>query len=144
MERARSAGIRVPKLVTCGRFTLYFEVVEGKVLKDLEAIPEGISEEIGKTLAMLHGAGVIHGDFTMANLMLQERCLCVIDFGLSEITESLEGQATDLLLIKRSLGKMLYPILERSYVKSYSTGEAVVSRLKEIEKRGRYQIRTVI
>jgi TP53 regulating kinase-like protein len=142
MERAHRAGVPVPRLIACSRFTLYFEILEGVVLKDLESIPEGVPREIGRVLAKLHDAGMIHGDFTTANLMLAENGLNIIDFGLSEITKSVEGRAIDLLLIKRSLGKG-YPSLEQSYVKSCSEGDVVVSKLKEIEKRGRYQIRTI-
>lgn len=142
MERAHRAGVPVPRLIACSRFTLYFEILEGVALKDLESIPEGIPQEIGRILAKLHDSGVIHGDFTTANLMLAENGLSIIDFGLSEITKSVEGRAIDLLLIKRSLGKG-YRALEQSYVKSCSEGDVVVSKLKEIEKRGRYQIRTI-
>ncbi len=144
MEKADRSGVPVPRLVACGKFALFFEIVDGEVLKDIGSLPNWVPEEIGRTLALLHDAGVVHGDFTTANLMIKEKRLYVIDFGLSEITESTEGRAIDLLLIKRSIGKRDYSRLEKSYIKTAHGGKEVVLRLNEIEKRGRYQIRTVI
>ena len=91
-------------------------------MKDIGSLPNWVPEEIGRTLALLHDAGVVHGDFTTANLMIKEKCLYVIDFGLSEITESTEGRAIDLLLIKRSIGKRDYSRLEKSYIKTAHGG----------------------
>lgn len=142
MQRASEAGVRVPSLLGLGQFSIYMEKVKGELLKD-----SGVSvsySEIGRTLAKMHAANVIHGDFTPANIMVNGDELCIIDFGLAEIGNSVENRAIDLLLMKRSVGKREYAALLGSYSKEYAGAKQVVARLVEIEKRGRYQIRTLV
>lgn len=141
MQRASEAGVRVPGLLGLGEFSIYMEKVKGRLLKDSRA---SVSySEIGKMLARMHAANVIHGDFTPANIIVNGSDLCVIDFGLGEIGNSVENKAIDLLLMKRSIGKSEYAALLNSYYKEYADSKQVIARLAEIEKRGRYQIRTL-
>jgi len=48
-----------------------------------------------------------------------------------------------LLLMKRSLNEKQYKVLADSYAKAYRGSSDVFRKLVEIEKRGRYQIRTL-
>lgn len=141
MQRASEAGVRVPGLLGLGEFSIYMEKVEGKLLKDSRS--EVSYAEIGGMLAKMHAADVVHGDFTPANIIINGPELCVIDFGLAEISNSVENKAIDLLLMKRSVGKGEYSSLLNSYSKEYADSKQVIARLAEIEKRGRYQIRTL-
>ncbi|MEM3247482.1 MAG: hypothetical protein QXD17_01185, partial [Candidatus Micrarchaeaceae archaeon] len=67
-----------------------------------------------------------------------------IDFGLAEQTSSAEEKAIDLLLMKRAVDKTQYTTLERAYARLALNSKATIERLHEIEKRGRYQSRTLL
>ena len=142
MARADEAGVRVPRLLALGKFSIYMERVRGKLLKDSagEAVDYGA---IGAMLARMHKANVVHGDFTPANIMVDGPEMCVIDFGLAEISDSVENKAIDLLLMKRALGRKAYGELADTYAKEYPESKQVFSRLADIERRGRYQTRTL-
>lgn len=141
MNRAAKSGVRVPKVLALGKYSIYMEKVEGKLLKDTE-IKAARYAEIGIMLADLHNAGIVHGDFTPANILVG-RNLTLIDFGLAEMDDSIEEKAIDLLLMKRSISKENYTKIEREYIKNYEKSKETLKRLSEIEKRGRYQIRTL-
>jgi tRNA A-37 threonylcarbamoyl transferase component Bud32 len=67
----------------------------------------------------------------------------VIDFGLAEATNSIEDKAVDLLLMKRSVDEKYYRRFAQSYKKECREAKVVIKRLEEMEKRGRYQARTL-
>jgi Kae1-associated kinase Bud32 len=142
MHKANIAGVRTPEIFAIGKFSIYMEKVPGKLLKD--ANDEGIDYgAIGMMLARMHNADVTHGDFTPANIVVGEEGICIIDFGLSDVSNSIEDKAIDLLLMKRSISGENYHIMESAYRKESKNPEQIVLRLAEIEKRGRYQIRTL-
>jgi Kae1-associated kinase Bud32 len=143
MHRAREAGVSAPGLLGVGKFSLYMEKLEGTMLKDIEG-QEAEYGKIGSSLAKMHNVNVVHGDFTPANIMVTRGGgISVIDFGLSDISDSLEDKATDLYLMKRAVSKRQYQKFEDAYKKECRQAEQIVSRLGEMEKRGRYQIRTL-
>jgi Kae1-associated kinase Bud32 len=142
MLKATSLGVRVPRIIGLGDFSIYMERIDGKLLKDCR-IDRGMARRAGEALAMLHNGDIVHGDFTPANLMLERGRICVIDFGLADIKPDTEEKAVDLLLMKRSISPELYRAFESAYLSRCAAGRKVVSRLAEIEKRGRYQTRTL-
>ena len=143
MFRVSKAGIRCPRIVALGRYSIYMERLEGVLLKDKEISSKEISEA-GQILGRMHSLDIIHGDFTPANLISDNSGnVYVIDFGLSAMARSEEEKAVDLLLMKRYLKKNLYSLFEDAYSKTYSDSEKILRRLEEVEKRGRYQIRTL-
>lgn len=142
MQRAYSYGISVPKLFGVDSFSIYMEMIEGKLLKDTK-VSSIFFEKIGLALAHLHNVDIIHGDFTPANVMVTKKGMCIIDFGLSEISKSEEEKALDVLLMKRATSKKEYSSFIEGYTKSNKTGHTILKRLEEIELRGRYQTRTL-
>jgi len=115
----------------------------GKSGKKIKSVVAKAGIQLGK----LHVLDIVHGDYTPANIMVDPNGkVSVIDFGLGEVTNSIEGKALDVLLMKRSIDKKLYSIFQKEYVhtEKYKYGRSVLSRLAEIEKRGRYQTRTLI
>jgi N6-L-threonylcarbamoyladenine synthase/protein kinase Bud32 len=86
---------------------------------------------------------VTHGDFTPANIVVGGQGICIIDFGLSDVSNSIEDKAIDLLLMKRSVSGEKYRTMESAYRKESRNSEQTILRLAEIEKRGRYQVRTL-
>ncbi len=137
-----SSSLKVPKIIAAGQYSIIMERLEGRLLKDADITSAQIAEA-GKMLGKMHEMNIAHGDFTPANLMSCKNGLYVIDFGLSEMTNSFEERALDILLMKRSIPAALYPSFEKSYSESFNGHLTVLGRLKEIEKRGRYQIRTL-
>ncbi|MDE1870062.1 MAG: Kae1-associated serine/threonine protein kinase [Candidatus Micrarchaeota archaeon] len=135
-------GVNAPRMIGLGRFTIYMSRLEGKLLKDTATKPSEFTK-IGKQLALMHNANVSHGDFTPANIMKCKEDYFIIDFGLAEISNSLEEKAIDLLLIKRSVDLKRYSSLLRGYAKVSKNSREILKRLEEIEKRGRYQVRTL-
>ena len=143
MFRISRAGIRCPRIVALGRFSIYMERLEGVLLKDKKISNKEIAES-GRILGSMHSLDIVHGDFTPANLISDNSGkIYVIDFGLAEMTRSEEEKAVDLLLMKRYLKRNLYRLFEDSYSKTYNDSEKILRRLVEVEKRGRYQTRTL-
>lgn len=142
LNRLSQASINVPALIAVGEYSIIMQRLEGKLLKDLK-VSSAIFSTIGKLLAEMHNKDVAHGDFTPANIMLCGKKVFVIDFGLAEITNSVEEKALDLLLIKRSISKPEYGCLAKVYEKHAEAATPVLKRLNAIEQRGRYQSRTL-
>lgn len=142
MHRAKEAGVRTPGILGIGKFTIYMERVEGRMLKDIPG-QDADYGEIGRMLARMHNANVVHGDFTPANIVVGASGISVIDFGLSDISDSIEDKAIDLFLMKRAVSREQYGNMEKTYANEFAQAKQTIKRLSDIEKRGRYQIRTL-
>jgi len=146
---ARRAGVSVPVVIAFDKFSIYMQRLEGRLLREVLSdtnanLPYAVFVELGRELAKMHNANIAHGDFTPANIILNNNSHAfIIDFGLSEITSSMEAKALDLLLMKRSITSEQYSAFLQGYA-AYSKSKEVLARLNEIEKRGRYQTRTLI
>lgn len=102
-------------------------------------------EAIGKNIAKLHDAGIIHGDLTTSNMIWSNGKLFFIDFGLGFQNGHTEDKAVDLYLIKEALEAKHFSRFEdyfkavlKGYEVSKNHGE-VLKRLAKVEKRGRYK-----
>ena len=146
MLLAKSKGAKVPAVLAYGKYEIYMEKAEGILLRDiLSNADKHVFEQAGRELGKLHNAGIAHGDFTPANILVKggkNSKIIIIDFGLSTFTSSEEEQALDVLLMKRSIGKDQFSSFLAGY-SSYAKSGIVLSKLAEIEKRGRYQSRTL-
>ncbi len=60
------------------------------------------------------------------------------------MTGSMEDKALDLLLMKRSINTMQFRAFADGYKAQGKDAAGVMKRLGEIEKRGRYQTRTLL
>lgn len=101
--------------------------------------------EIGKKIAILHNAGIIHGDLTTSNMILAEE-VYFIDFGLSFFSDKVEDKAVDLHLLKQALESKHYKIWEScfksaiaAYKKHADNSKEILARLEIVELRGRYK-----
>lgn len=150
MRRAVLNGIASPALFFYGGNMLIMERLHGVRLCDMlkTRIPKAaasIMPAVGLLLGRLHSIGIAHGDFTPANILVTgQKVPWVIDFGLSEMTESDEERGLDLLLMKRAVGAPLFRCFLKGYRKAFGHSAVVESRLSEIETRGRYQTRTLL
>ena len=155
IHQARRSGVRTPYLYYVGpaEALLVMEYVAGKRLKQLLWEDGDHSAEMssfGKVVGILHGAGIMHGDLTTSNVIVNDDDHCkltVIDFGLALHSQKVEDHAVDLRLIKETLNGAHSKISVQafaSFLEGYG-GEvgadrvaAVRKTLAEIERRGRY------
>jgi len=152
---SKLAGVSSPHLyyMSPREALLVMEFVEGKRLKTLlepdvprETIAE-LGKEFGRSIARLHAAGIMHGDLTTSNAIVNGGGISLIDFGLAVHSTRLEDQAVDLRLIKETLtgahNSVSKPFM-RSLIAGYSSvlggsrANAATKKLAEIERRGRY------
>ena len=81
---------------------------------------EDLLKLIGKILAQLHQADLIHGDLTTSNMMLlAEDKICLLDFGLSSTSASVEEKAVDLYVLERAFSST-HPEISEETVSLFS------------------------
>lgn len=99
----------------------------------------------GNVIASVHKSGLIHGDLTATNFMInQDEIIVPIDFGLSSFSTTAEDRAVDLYVMERSLlttgleSGNVFDIITASYATDMeSAGEIVMKKLSEVQARGR-------
>jgi TP53 regulating kinase-like protein len=155
MHEAKMTGVPTPSifLVDVKNAEITMEFVEGKQVKQLlgslsSKERQELCVKIGELIGKLHVHGVIHGDLTTSNMILNDDGkIFLVDFGLGEKNTELEAKGVDLHLMKRALQSTHYKFAEECFenvLKGYSmvsgaeeTGK-VLGKIKEIERRGRY------
>jgi TP53 regulating kinase-like protein len=154
LSDAKRAGVATPAIyeVDLAGTQIVMEFVEGKQVKAvLDELKPAARREIGKTIgrqvAMLHKAGILHGDLTTSNMILKpDGKIYFVDFGLGEYNSSVEGRGVDLHLLKRALQSIHFRITEDAYRAVLSgyreelgrKAEEAIERAEDIERRGRY------
>ena len=158
LHRAKEFGVNVPYVyeVDLKNMKIVMEYIEGRRLKEyLEAVSMEerlkLCSEIGKQIAKLHEAGVVHGDLTTSNMILRGVKIYFIDFGLAEFDSSLEAQGVDLHLLRRAMESTHYMWFEKGFeevlngyeeIRGSEKRKEVEAKLNEIESRGRYRERS--
>jgi len=155
MHEAKAAGVPTPLIymVNVPEASITMEYVEGQQIKQLlNKASQGRRRElcvaIGKLIGKLHRLGLIHGDLTTSNMILNpEGRIYFVDFGLGEKNIEVEAQGVDLHLMKRALQSTHYRFWEECFknvmcgystVLGVETAEKVYEKIREIERRGRY------
>lgn len=105
----------------------------------------------GVYTAKLHEAGIQHGDLTTSNMVrTEDGRVFLVDFGLSVFTTDVEDMAVDVILFKRALASTHYRLFHECFdaflegyasVKGVESLKKVLTKVREIERRGRYVIR---
>lgn len=147
LAKASSGGANVPKVLMLSKYGIVMSKLQGEMLNSIirnGEIDTAVLAEAGRQLALLHSSNIVHGDYTPANILVAKGAVYVIDFGLGEITGSSEEKALDVLLMKRSINKSPFAAFLASYTKHYKEAKSILERLEEIERRGRYQTRTLL
>lgn len=155
MNEAKKAGVPTPTifLVDVRNSAIVMEFVEGKQVKQVLTTlstedRKALCTKIGELIGRLHRHGVIHGDLTTSNMILNaEGKIFLVDFGLGEKSGEAEAKGVDLHLMKRALQSTHYRFAEECFeavTKGYTVvlGESeakdVLAKVREIERRGRY------
>lgn len=141
-SEARRHGVPTPIIRDVSRFELWMEHVVGEKLKDV--ISPDLSERVGEIVGKLHKGGIVHGDLTTSNMILQDGKIYLIDFGLAFYDPSVEAQGVDVHVYFQTLESThdrpmeLIESFKKGYSRTYSGADAVIERVKEIKARGRY------
>lgn len=108
---------------------------------------EKMCAEFGKTIAIIHTHGLVHGDLTTSNVLVRKKGkaneLVMIDFGLAFQSNKLEDLAVDLVNLKKtftathSTFEKGWEAIQDSYVKNGGK-KAVLKQMEEVEARIRY------
>jgi TP53 regulating kinase-like protein len=155
MHEAKRAGVPTPTifLVDLENAEITMEYIEGKQVKQLMDVVFKTERlelclQIGRLIGELHSHGLVHGDLTTSNMILNtEGRIFFVDFGLGDRSTELEAQGVDIHLFKRALQSTHFRVAEECFnfvLKGYSTVHgkdatvAVLEKVREIEKRGRY------
>ena len=153
LHESKSAGVRSPFLyyVSARESLIVMEEIAGprlkSVLQSSGSYTERVSAEFGVAVGRLHSAGIMHGDLTTSNVIVNEAGVHLIDFGLAVRSVKVEDHAVDLRLIKETLvgaHSDISSVVMQSFLEGYASvvGEGrakeVSRKLAEIERRGRY------
>jgi len=139
---ARKHGVPTPIILDIDGDKIVMERIKGEPVKNV--MSKEISREIGRMVARLHKAGIIHGDITPMNMILSDGKIYFVDFGLSFIEDRVEPKGVDLHVYFESLKagfdnwEELKEAFIEGYKEEYEKAEEVLERAKEIELRGRY------
>jgi len=142
--------VSVPKVKRVEEYTIEMSFLDGKLLSnDLNSFKTkkqtDIAKKLGEEVGKLHEINIIHGDLTTSNMILKNNKIFLFDFGLAFHSTKIEDRAVDIHLLKEALNSKHFKISEKffkEFTKSYTKypkGKEVLSRLEEVEKRGRYK-----
>lgn len=153
LANARALGVPTPIVydVNLDDAEIIMSYIPGPPLKNLitsmdhEKLKE-LFIEIGRLVGLLHKGGMVHGDLTTSNMLLQKDRVFLIDFGLSEYTYDIEARGVDIHLMRRALESSHHAYSNFAYenfiigYRSIMGEEAhdVLKRVDEIRRRGRY------
>jgi len=155
MYEAKRAGVSTPTIfmVDVENCAIFMQYIKGKQVKQiLETFSEikrnRLCMKIGESIAKLHQHGLVHGDLTTSNMILDKSGrLFLVDFGLGDKTIELEAQGVDLHLLRRALQSTHFKIADSCFsavidgyvsIMGLEVAEKVLAKTREIEKRGRY------
>jgi TP53 regulating kinase-like protein len=155
IHEAKAVGVPTPLIyvVNVPEAAITMEYIEGKQVKQvLNNVPKDERKDlcvrIGELVGRLHCEGLIHGDLTTSNMILNPfGRIFFVDFGLGEKNIEVEAKGVDLHLLKRALQSTHFAFWEECFQNvlcGYSNvlgqveAEKVYQKIREIERRGRY------
>ena len=144
--------IEGPKLIKIDdkNMIIEMEFIKGNKVRDILDKNINLSKEIGQKLAVLHNNGMIHGDLTTSNMILNEKDnkIYFIDFGLSFFSEKTEDKAVDLHLLRQALESKHYKVFEKAfklvlqgYKEKSDDYNEIKNRFEKVEERRRNKIK---
>jgi TP53 regulating kinase-like protein len=138
---ARKNGVPTPIILDVEGEKILMERIKGDPVKKI--MNAEISKEIGRMVARLHNAGIIHGDITPMNMIFSEGKTYFIDFGLGFFDDRIEAKGVDVHIYFESLKASYddWSELKDAFIEGYLTypkAKDVLKRVEEIEERGRY------
>lgn len=124
-------------------YTIRMERIDGETLfsrRNMDVF-EGEVEKVSGVLARMHEKGVVHGDLTLNNIIVQKESIYLIDFGLGQVTQKEREKAIDIYLFERAIraacGRDMSAAIEKGYFEIGKGSSKVMERLREVRKSGR-------
>jgi bifunctional N6-L-threonylcarbamoyladenine synthase / protein kinase Bud32 len=165
LRDARALGVLTPQIlhVDEDKSLIVMEMVPGEMVKetfgrlgrDVSKSTDDVrymGSRIGKSVGRLHDGGIVHGDLTTSNMVVDKNTggIYFIDFGLGAHTRRVEDFGTDLKLLHEAIESTHIGILEpcwesiiSGYEEEYKNAKEVIEKIEEIGGRGRYARRRV-
>mmetsp|Transcript_6762 Transcript_6762/g.5902 ORF Transcript_6762/g.5902 Transcript_6762/m.5902 type:complete len:236 (+) Transcript_6762:19-726(+) len=172
MAKVRKAGVNTPALYFLDQENrrIYMQHLQDPIVTVKEfllenddfsqkRINESLCFEIGRSIAKMHKADVIHGDLTTSNMMVnkdtvknentsENNCeIFLIDFGLSFFSLKVEDKAVDLYVLKRAMislhpgsEALFYKVVEQYKIEYTDKGKEIIDKYKDVELRGRKKV----
>ena len=150
ISQVKSFGIPTPLIyfVDLNKCSIMMQNIDGKTVRDTQNNEiVKICNEIGEIVGTMHKNGIMHGDLTTSNFLVNKKKLFLIDFGLASRTEKPDDHAVDLRLFKEILNSAHAKVMENSW-KNFQNGyskavgpkycKKVLDLVAVIESRGRY------
>ena len=150
ISQVKSFGISTPLIyfMDINKCSILMQYIDGKIIRDLKGNDiVKICSEIGQIVGTMHKNGIMHGDLTTSNFILDKKKLFLIDFGLASRTEKPDDHAVDLRLFKEILNSAHAEVMEKSW-KNFQRGyskavgpkysKKILNLVAVIESRGRY------
>ncbi|HLD76039.1 MAG TPA: KEOPS complex kinase/ATPase Bud32 [Candidatus Norongarragalinales archaeon] len=136
LQRLRGI-IRVPQVFSATDDTLELEKIEGVCLKD--ALNLSSCEKAGQAVGTMHAHGVVHGDLTTSNVLVENDSVALVDFGLSFSSHKAEDFAADVHVLEELVPFDCFEAFWRGYEKTNPNAKMVFASLEKLRKRGRYR-----
>jgi len=162
LRDGRAAGVRTPAVLDVdeGAGALVLERIDGPTVRAAyDGLPDAdrarVARALGGALGRLHAAGLVHGDPTTSNFILErlppgggEVAIAVIDMSMGGPAEGVEERGVDLRLLHEAfcsthhLHEREFALVLEGYRAADPGGaEGAISRMDAIASRGRYQAR---
>lgn len=144
LETCKKIKVPAPELLKVCDESMQIDMsfLDGPKVRDVMDVK--LAKEIGVKVGMLHKHDIIHADLTTSNMILKDKQIHIIDFGLSFVSKKLEDKAVDLHLLDRALESKHHDIyadcmreIIAGYRESNPEAEKVLERLETVKKRGR-------
>ena len=153
IAEARKNGVSVPIIydVDLKNGIITMQYLEGSRVKDIlndisEKEREKICKKIGISIARLHNNNIIHGDITTSNMILYDKQVNFIDFGLGGKNSETEAKGVDLHVLMEAIESThskysnCFKYVLDGYKEEYKKdANKVIKKIEEIVKRGRYR-----
>jgi Kae1-associated kinase Bud32 len=138
--------INVPKIINVNEkeCEIIMDFIKGKQLKQIIEKNIGLCLIAGQEIRKIHDSGIIHGDLTTSNIIVQKENnknkLFFIDFGLGFFSKKIEDKATDLIVFKKTFNATHSKIKNNwgLVLQGYDPEQELINRMQQIEKRVRY------
>ncbi len=137
MLQRLSGVIAVPRVFQSTDDTLELSRMAGIPLK--EALTLDACQDAGTTVGKMHAHGVVHGDLTTSNFLVENGEVALVDFGLSFSSDKPEDFASDVHVFEELVPDDCFRAFWRGYEKINPKAKDVFSRLEKLRKRGRYR-----
>ncbi|KAL7714684.1 non-specific serine/threonine protein kinase [Entamoeba marina] len=154
LQRFKELNLPCPKFYFTQNLDIIMEYIDGNSLKSFidkefngttysDATFKVVSS-LGRILGEMHSKGFCHGDLTTSNFMVtSSNEIVIIDFGLSNQSETIEDMAVDLYVLERALlcthhnAEQLFKCIIDGYLLTAKKGRATITHLDEVRARGR-------